>query len=77
MPRSRYLPPENVLWMGRTVGEWAVYAFTTESEAQRWAASSPDAKKERVYWSVPVPDSTIVYMAEVIPASTVAKQVSP
>lgn len=75
MNRPHWLP--EVVWMGVKVGEWPIHTFTSEEQAQRWAADRNPGDRERRIWSVSVPADTVAYKAEKIPASVTARQVYP
>lgn len=73
--RPHYLP--EIVWMGVKLGEWPIRVFTSRDQAARWAAEESPDRKERRYWSVAVPEDTVIYAAETVPAAIRSVQVHP
>jgi hypothetical protein len=75
--RPHFLPKS--AWLGIQVGEWPLFAFTDEDQAQRWAAEAPEpigAQRARRIWLVEIPDDTTVYRVDPVPATTALTEVT-
>jgi hypothetical protein len=68
------IPP--IVWLGKKIGEWPIECFPSLDMAQRWASES-DGLRDRVFWSVRIPEDTVVYKSEVVPQTFRQKQVYP
>jgi hypothetical protein len=80
MSRPHWLP--EIVWMGKTIGQWPITVFGGEEQAKTWASEAPWNPTSQVYesrriWSVAIPADTVTYSAEKVPATFKMKQETP
>lgn len=76
MSQPHWMP--KTLWVGVTIGQWPLESWSGgdagQAKAQRWAAEDPE--KRRIF-SVAVPENTVAFQSEIIPATTKMTRVHP